>query len=100
MKLLQKFYALFRRGKLDAEMSAELRVHLDLQAERNRAAGMSADEAHYAAQRAFGGVEQIKELCREQQRWVWIEQAGQDVRYALRQFGRNPGFTLTAVAIL
>lgn len=66
MRLFRQLRALFRKGKLDAEMSEELRVHVEFQTRENIARGMSPDEARYAAQRSFGGVEQIKERCRDQ----------------------------------
>ena len=61
MSLFRKFRALFRKRKLDAEMSEEMRAHLELQMRENLARGMSSDEARYAARRQFGGIEQAKE---------------------------------------
>lgn len=100
MKFLRRFLALFRRQQLDAEMAEELRAHLELQAERNRAEGMSPDEARYAARRQFGGVEQVKEMAREQRSWVGWEQTWQDLRYAANALRRTPAFSLTAVLTL
>jgi len=100
MKLLRKLHGLLRRRKIDKEMSEEMRLHLELQTERNIAAGMDPDEARYAARREFGGVEQIKERCRDQRGWVWLEQTMHDFRYAVRSLKRNPGFTVTAVLTL
>lgn len=81
-------------------MAAEMRTHLELQEEKNRAAGMSAEEAHWAARRQFGGVEQIKERCREQRGWVslelWVKEAG----FAARALRRAPGFSLAVLATL
>ena len=57
--------AVFRRRKTETEMAEEIRLHLELQTEQNLAAGMDPDEACYAALRKFGGVEQIKERCRD-----------------------------------
>jgi predicted permease len=91
---------LFLKEKLDAEMSEELRAHLEMQAAANRAAGMPPDEAHYAAQRQFGGVDQIKETARDQRGWLWLEQTLKDVRYALRQLAKYPGFTAVSVLTL
>ncbi|MEO6569598.1 MAG: permease prefix domain 1-containing protein [Opitutaceae bacterium] len=65
MSFRSRFTALFRKQKLDAEMSEEMRVHLEMQTHANRAAGMSSEEARYAARRQFGGVEQFKERARE-----------------------------------
>jgi macrolide transport system ATP-binding/permease protein len=100
MKFLRKLRALFAKEKLDAEMAEEMRAHLEHQAEENVARGMSPDEARYAAQREFGGMEQIKEQARDQRSWIWLEQLGQDVRFAWRALGRRPSFTVVAVAIL
>src|SRR4051812_2695775 len=102
MNLLRKLRALFRREKLEREMSEEMRAHLELQTQQNVARGMSADEARYAARRTFGGVEQLKEQCRDERRrgWVWLEHLAQDLRYAGGSLRRNPVFTATAVLTL
>src|SRR5205814_2396943 len=100
MNPLRKLHALFRKEKLDAEMSEEMRVHLELQTTENVKRGMAPDEARYAALRKFGGVEQVKEVAREQRGWVWLEQTLQDVRYAIRQLMRAKGFTCVVVSTL
>lgn len=100
MKSLRRFRALFRKKQLDADMAEEMRAHLELQAERNRAAGMSADEAHYAAQRQFGNVASIQERAREGRGWVWLEQGWQDVRYTARQLRRSPAFATAVVGTM
>jgi putative ABC transport system permease protein len=99
-QFLFRLRALFRREKLDAEMSEEMRAHLEMQAAANRAAGMSTDEAHYAAQRQFGGIDQIKETARDQRGWVWLEQLGKDLQLACRTLRKSPGFTAVAVSLL
>jgi predicted permease len=66
----------------------------------NVKAGMSPDAAQRAAQLELGGVEQVKEAWRDQRGHPWLESLGQDLRYALRQLRRNPGFTAVATLSL
>jgi macrolide transport system ATP-binding/permease protein len=61
---------------------------------------MPPEEARYAALRLFGGVQQIKEECRDMRRVNYIENFVQDLRYGLRMLTRNPGFTAAAVLVL
>src|SRR4030095_3749186 len=77
--IARRLSALFRREKLDAEMSEEIRAHLELQTVENLARGLPPNEARYAARRSFGGVEQIKEHCRDERvrGFVWLEQGAQ-----------------------
>jgi putative ABC transport system permease protein len=82
-------------------MNDELRGHLESLVERNIAAGMSPEDARYAALRTFGGVEQIKERARDERRgWSWLEGFVKDVRYAVRALRKSPGFTATALFTL
>ncbi|MFA5058705.1 MAG: ABC transporter permease, partial [Opitutaceae bacterium] len=81
-------------------MAEEMRAHLEMQAEANRAAGMPPDEAYYAARRQFGGIDQIKEQARDQRGWVWLEHIWRDVIHAGRMLRRNRGFTAAAVTSL
>ena len=98
--MLSRLRALFRRQQLEADMTAEMQAHLEMQEQANRAAGMSSQEAHHAARRQFGGVDQIKEQARDQRGWVWLEQIGKDLQLACRTLRRSPGFTAVAVALL
>ena len=81
-------------------MAEEIQQHVDLLTERNVAAGMSATDARNAALREFGGVEQIKEVAREQRIWRWADEFVQDVRFGARMLLRTPSFSILAILCL
>lgn len=87
-------------GRSRAEFEEELHFHLEQSTRANLAAGMTAREARRQALVDFGGVERTREeTYRQRPRWL-IETAIQDVRYALRGFRRNLGFTITVLVTL
>src|SRR3989475_656988 len=88
-----RFRSLFRRGQVEAELNEELRYHLERQIEVNTAAGMSVEEARYAALRAMHGLDQRKEECRDMRRVRFIEDLWQDFRFSVRSLLKRPGFT-------
>lgn len=100
MKFLRQLRTLFRKERLDAEMAEELRAHLELQTERNLAAGMPPEEARDAARRQFGGIEQIKEQARAQRGLIWLENFLRDLALGARLLRKQPGFTAVAVLTL
>ena len=92
--------SLFRRRRLERELEAEFQFHLDQQVAEHCEAGLSPREARRRALAAFGGVDAIKEMSRDQ--WVSraVDRAAREARHALRRLRRSPGFTLGAVVSL
>ena len=97
-KLPLRFRSLFKRGRVEQELSEELRFHLENLMEENVAKGMPPQEARYAALRELGGVEQIKEECRDMRRVNYLENLAQDLRFGLRTLTKNA--SLAAVVVL
>lgn len=77
-----------------------MRLHLELRIERNIANGMLPDDARQSAERAFGGMEQIKERARDERTWVALEQAARDFQFATRSLRKAPAFTAATILIL
>jgi putative ABC transport system permease protein len=92
--------SLFCRGQVERELGDELRFHLEQQIHENEAAGMSPEEARRAAQRLFGGQEQVKEECRDRRGITLIETTLRDLGYGMRMLRKHPGFTAVAVLTL
>src|ERR1700730_94724 len=98
--LIFRWRAIFRQRRADGELSDELQFHLDHAIEKHMAAGMSRDNARRRAHLAFGGLEQIKESCRDARGIALVETVLQDLRYGLRTMRRSPIFSITAIATI
>src|SRR6476659_4370176 len=97
---VSRFVGLFQKKRRDEQMDEEMQAHLELLTERKIAEGMEPSAARAAAAREFGGLEQIKEVAREQRVWLSADQFWQDLRFGARMLWRSPGFSILAILCL
>jgi predicted permease len=98
--LTRRIRALLRREEMEGELDEELRFHIEKEIERNIARGMSPAEARRVAFVEFGGVERVREECRDVRGVRLLEDLLQDLRYTLRVLMKSPAFTLVSVLSL
>ncbi|MBO0724331.1 MAG: ABC transporter permease [Blastocatellia bacterium] len=99
-KLKLRVRALFFKSKMEDELQAELRFHLEREIEENIVRGMTPEDARYTALRSFGGVERVKEESRDARGVRLLEEIWHDFRFGARMLLKQPGFTLIAVITL
>jgi macrolide transport system ATP-binding/permease protein len=97
MKIWARVKTLLKRKQLDKDLDDELAFHLAMREQKNRAKGIAAEEAKYAARRQFGNITRLKEICRETWSFASLETFWRDLRYGARALIRNPSFTAVAV---
>lgn len=104
MRLLEqiriRLRMLFHRRREGNRLSAELEFHIEQQTAENISAGMSPEEARYAAVRAFGNPTLLRERTRENWSWNHMETILRDLRYGVRTLARTPGFSLIVILVM
>ena len=97
---LARLFALFRANRLERELNDEVRAHLELAEHDAIARGLDPAEARREALRQFGGIEQMKEVHRDDRSARWLENLVKDARYGLAALRREPVFATVAIAVL
>ena len=104
MSTLRRFLArlgnVLRPGRSEPDLAREVAAHLSLLEDDFVRRGLTPEEARLAARRAFGGVEQTKELHRDARSFVWLDDTRRDLQYAVRVLRRAPGYTAAIVLTL
>ncbi len=98
--LLYRARVLFHKSVADEELNDELQFHLDHEMNRHQANGFSLGEARRLATIELGGLEQVKEQCRDQRGLEFVESFLRDLRLAARRIRRSPGFYGSAVLLI
>src|ERR1700722_20056599 len=104
MKQLRRFILkltrLFANSREEAELAREIAAHLALLEEDYLRRGLAPEEARLAARRAYGGVEQAKQMHRNERSYQGLMQTLHDTRHTLGQLRKSPGFAFTAILML
>jgi len=84
----------------ERELADEIEGHLQMHIDDNIRRGMTPELARRDAILKLGGVESTKQAYRERRTVPFLENLLRDVRFAIRQLRKNPGFTSTAIVML
>jgi putative ABC transport system permease protein len=100
MSFLRRLRGSFRGTAFEQAMEAELRHHLELEADALMAHGMPVAQARLVAQQRFGSVAQVKDACRESWGMRIVDTLRQDARHGVRDLRTSPGYTALVLATL
>ncbi len=98
--IVMKWLPWTERKRRERELDDELEAHFALEIQQRVEAGAKREEAAFGARRDFGNIGRVKEVTRGMWNWASLERIGQDLRYALRLFAREPGFAATVIIVL
>ena len=93
-------FTLWRRRRREEDLKVEIESHLQMAGRDRLERGDAPEQARHAVHRDFGNVDLVREITRGQWGWRWLENLFQDLRFALRMLGKNPGFTAVALLVL
>ncbi len=96
----ERFWALFGKGRMDAEMEEELRFHLEMETKKHLQSGMTPAEAHRKAMISFGGVDRFEERTREERGVRPVEDLIRDLKIAVRSLRKSPAVVVVTVLSL
>lgn len=91
---------MFRRKRSAEDFAEEIKTHLELEADELKCEGLGEDEAHRQARLEFGNVAAAQERFYMKRRFIWLDNLLHDMRFAIRQLVKNPGFAGTAILVL
>jgi putative ABC transport system permease protein len=104
MRQLQRAWArvsgTLKNEQYEEDLAREINTHLTFLREKYEDEGMTPREALIAAQTACGGIEQAKQLHREERSYQGVLAVSQDLRFAIRSLRKTPGFTWTCALTL
>ena len=98
--MIKRLRAWWRSERLDRELHAEVRFHIEMETEKYVRQGMTPAEARRKAFRNFGPMEKHKAETREARGLMWLDELMQDLRYSVRSFIKSPGFAAIAILTL
>jgi putative ABC transport system permease protein len=99
-RVVHRLATLFRPDRAETDLAREIDAHLRLLEDQFVEKGLPRDEARHAARRAFGGVEQTKELQRDARSIRWLAGWPMDLKLGVRMLAKTPGLTVVGVIAL
>lgn len=100
MSIFERLWNAIRPNRLNYEIRQELETHFALIEEEERARGLKPDDARVKARHRFGNEGAYRDKTRDTDLTIWLDSFRQDLKFALRQLFKNPGFAISAVLLL